>query len=45
MDMLFSMGVLMGPFPSPKDTPDTWGAMGNDVTCTLQGLIIYVGHE
>ena len=44
MDVIFSTAVLMGPFPSPKDTPDSWSPIGNDLTCTLQGLAIYVGH-
>mmetsp|Transcript_1280 Transcript_1280/g.3094 ORF Transcript_1280/g.3094 Transcript_1280/m.3094 type:complete len:450 (-) Transcript_1280:111-1460(-) len=39
-DFLNSIAYLFWSLPWPSDTPDVWGAMGNDTTCSVQGFLL-----
>ena len=44
LDIIFSIACLSSTFPSPRNLKSSnWIAIGTTQTCTLQGLMIYVG--
>ena len=43
MDVFQSLAIALSTFPSPKNTPGAWLAIGNQTTCDLQGLMFYGG--
>ena len=38
-DAFFSFVNFFSSIPLPKDAPDVWGALGNETTCHIQGLL------
>ena len=38
-DAICSLVHLFASLPVPKDTPNVWGAVGNDTTCAIQGFL------
>ena len=43
MDVIYSIAFIGSTLPSPRGIEPLWKAIGNVHTCTLQGLMFYVG--
>mmetsp|Transcript_16035 Transcript_16035/g.22840 ORF Transcript_16035/g.22840 Transcript_16035/m.22840 type:complete len:424 (-) Transcript_16035:568-1839(-) len=44
VDIIYTLGMGLGPLPSPQGTPGLWGAKGNTTTCTIQGFLVHIGY-
>lgn len=43
MDIIYSLALSMTSLASPEGTEGKWNPVGNTVTCTLQGLALFIG--
>ena len=43
MDIIYSISFVGSTLPSPRGTPLVWKALGNTQTCTIQGLLFFMG--
>ena len=43
LDIIGSFAYCFSTLPSPIGTPNTWGARGNDATCSAQGFFLVIG--
>lgn len=43
-DVIMSLCNMVSSMPIPSENPDTWGAIGNKATCTIQGVLLNFSH-
>lgn len=43
IDITATIGLFLTTWPMPRETPNTWGAVGNTASCEFQGFLIQLG--